>query len=91
MSTRAGSTNARLEHLLPQEAELYRDLVDDSFGSSVRVEQERISFAASGRALSPTPRSLRGLKVTSSSGDESPETHETASLRRPRRRRLAPR
>jgi hypothetical protein len=49
-------TNARLDHLLPQEAELYRDLVEDSFGGSVRLEQERVSFAAISRALSRSHR-----------------------------------
>lgn len=37
---------ARLDHLHPDEAELYRDLVEDTLGPSVRLEQERISYSA---------------------------------------------
>jgi hypothetical protein len=37
--------------LRPAEAELYRDLVEDTLGRSVRLEQERISYAAIERAL----------------------------------------
>jgi len=40
-----------LDRLDPGEAELYRDLLDGAFGPSVRLEQERISFAAIGQAL----------------------------------------
>ncbi|HZN77717.1 MAG TPA: Wadjet anti-phage system protein JetD domain-containing protein [Micromonosporaceae bacterium] len=36
----------RLGHLHPDEADLYRDLVEDSLGGAVRLEQERISYAA---------------------------------------------
>ncbi len=42
---------ARLDLLDPDEAELYRDLVDGTLGPSVRLEQERIRFAAIGQAL----------------------------------------
>lgn len=42
---------APLDCLDPGEAELYRDLLDGAFGPSVRLEQERISFAAIGHAL----------------------------------------
>lgn len=35
---------ARLEHLRPVEKELYRDLVEDTFGVAVRLEQERIRY-----------------------------------------------
>jgi len=41
----------RLDLLDPDEAELYRDLVDGTLGPSVRLEQERIGFAAIGQAL----------------------------------------
>jgi hypothetical protein len=36
--------NADLVHLTLEEAALYRDLVEDTFGRSVRLEQERISY-----------------------------------------------
>jgi hypothetical protein len=41
----------RLDLLEEAEADLYRDLVDGAFGQSVRLEQERISFAAVEQAL----------------------------------------
>ena len=41
----------RLDLLDEAEADLYRDLVDGTFGPSVRLEQERISFAALEQAL----------------------------------------
>jgi hypothetical protein len=44
-------TVGRLDLLEPDEAELYRDLVDDTLGRSTRLEQERISFAAIEHAL----------------------------------------
>lgn len=39
-------TSEHLEVLLPDEASLYTDLVEGVLGSSVRLEQERISYAA---------------------------------------------
>jgi hypothetical protein len=44
-------TAARLDLLDPEEAELYRDLLDGTLGPSIRLEQERISFAAIEHAL----------------------------------------
>jgi hypothetical protein len=44
-------TAASLDLLDPEETELYRDLLDGTLGSSVRLEQERISFDAIERAL----------------------------------------
>lgn len=44
-------TVARLNHLHPSEADLYRDLVEDALGASVRLEQERISYSAIERAV----------------------------------------
>ena len=44
-------TAGRLDLLDDAEADLYQDLVDGAFGPSVRLEQERISFAAIERAL----------------------------------------
>lgn len=38
-------TNARLRHLLPDEESLYHDLVTDSLGERVRLEQERIDWS----------------------------------------------
>lgn len=40
-----------LEALRPDEASLYADLVEGTLGSSVRLEQERISYAAIERAI----------------------------------------
>ena len=37
-------TRARLPHLTPQEAELYRDLVEDTYGPQLRLEQERLDW-----------------------------------------------
>lgn len=36
--------NTDLTHLTAEEAALYRDLVEDTFGRAVRLEQERISY-----------------------------------------------
>lgn len=45
-------TSVALDHLTEDEATLYRDLVEDRFGPAVRLEQERIRFAALREALS---------------------------------------
>ena len=45
-------TRAVLDRLTPAEQELYADLVDGTFGPAIRLEQERISFAAVERARS---------------------------------------
>ncbi len=42
---------AHLDLLQPAEAELYSELVEDTFGSSVRLEQERISYSAIEHAI----------------------------------------
>lgn len=42
---------APLPHLDLDEAALYRDLVEDSFGPSIRLEQERIRFSTVDRAV----------------------------------------
>jgi hypothetical protein len=42
---------ACLGHLESDEAALYRDLVEDALGASVRLEQERISYSAIERAV----------------------------------------
>lgn len=49
--TEPGPTRAHLDHLTHAESDLYRDLVEDVFGPSVRLEQERISWAAVESAL----------------------------------------
>jgi len=48
-------TAASLNLLDTDEAELYRDLVDGTPGPSVRLEQERVGFAAIERALVGLP------------------------------------
>jgi hypothetical protein len=53
--TEARPTVGRLDLLDDAESDLYRDLVHDTFGPSVRLEQERISFAAIERALVRDP------------------------------------
>lgn len=40
-----------LSHLTAEESALYRDLVHDVFGESIRLEQERIRFSAVQRAI----------------------------------------
>ncbi|MGP4014647.1 DUF3322 domain-containing protein [Saccharopolyspora sp. 5N708] len=44
-------TIEHLEMLLPPEAALYTDLVDDALGPAVRLEQERISYATIQQAV----------------------------------------
>jgi len=53
--TESRPTAALLDLLDADEAELYRDLVEGAFGPSVRLEQERIGFAALERALAGDP------------------------------------
>jgi hypothetical protein len=52
--------NTHLEYLTTDEASLYRDLVEDAFGTAVRLEQERIRYplieAAIARVASPQKR-----------------------------------
>jgi hypothetical protein len=43
--------NTSLPELHPDEAALYRDLVEDTFGPSLRLEQERVRFSAIKEAL----------------------------------------
>lgn len=44
-------SRADLDHLTADEAELYQDLVRDTFGESIRLEQERIAFSTVLRAV----------------------------------------
>lgn len=46
-------THATLAGLSPAEGELYRDLIEDRYGPSVRLEQERIRFSTVRNALGP--------------------------------------
>jgi hypothetical protein len=57
--TESRPATGRLDLLNEAEADLHRDLVDGAFGPSVRLEQERISFAALERALDRDPVSER--------------------------------
>jgi hypothetical protein len=47
--------NVHLEHLTAHEAALYRDLVEDTFGRAVRLEQERISYPLIETAVGELP------------------------------------
>jgi hypothetical protein len=47
--------NVDLEHLTPDEAALYRDLVEDVYGPAVRLEQERVSYPLLEAAVSDLP------------------------------------
>jgi hypothetical protein len=49
--TEPSPTSADLEYLLPDEVSLYRDLVENTLGPSVRLEQERVNFSAIKEAL----------------------------------------
>ena len=49
--TEATPTRAVLDLLTPAEQEVYADLVDGTFGAAIRLEQERISFAALERVV----------------------------------------
>jgi hypothetical protein len=55
------ATDAALGSLTPEEQELYRDLIEDRYGSSVRLEQERIRFSAVRTALKPWLSGASGL------------------------------
>lgn len=49
--TEPSPRNAALGHLRPAEAALYRDLIEHTFGTAVRLEQERVRFSFIERAL----------------------------------------
>lgn len=57
--TEPSPVSADLEFLDAAEADLYRDLVEDALGPSVRLEQERVSFAAVERELRRRPGGSR--------------------------------
>ena len=46
-------TNRALAHLTGPEKALYGDLVEDRFGTRIRLEQERVRFSLVERALAP--------------------------------------
>jgi hypothetical protein len=58
--TEASPTVESIHHLIGEEAELYRDLIEGTYGPSVRLEQERIRFSFVRDALMPpdTPAPL---------------------------------
>lgn len=49
--TEPSPSTVELDFLDTEETALYRDLIADAFGSSVRLEQERVSFAAIEQAM----------------------------------------
>ncbi len=49
--TEPSPTNRSLPHLTADEQALYRDLVEGTFGPSIRLEQERVRFSLLGDAL----------------------------------------
>jgi hypothetical protein len=50
-STEPSPTAAALDLLAPAESALYDDLISDTYGQSVRLEQERVSFSAVEKAV----------------------------------------
>jgi hypothetical protein len=44
--TEPAPAKASVDSLTPDEAALYRDLIEDRYGPSIRLEQERIRFSA---------------------------------------------
>jgi len=67
-------TRERLDLLEPAEADLYQDLVEDAFGPSVRLEQERIRFSAIERELRRPRRDLVDSLSMDDGGDAPCET-----------------
>jgi hypothetical protein len=60
-------TTAALDLLAPAESALYDDLISDTYGQSVRLEQERISFSAVEKAVADSlPRTAVGPLAGSS-------------------------
>jgi hypothetical protein len=44
--TEPSQTTDALTHLTSEEAELYRDLIEGTYGPSIRLEQERVRYSA---------------------------------------------
>ena len=63
-------TEVELEGLTPDEAWVYSDLIEDRFGPSVRLEQERIRFSTVRNALEPWLH--RGSGAVSPADDPAP-------------------
>jgi hypothetical protein len=57
-------TSVDLDYLLTGEADLYRDLVTDMLGPSVRLEQERVSFSAIEAALPDPPMTITAARTS---------------------------
>jgi hypothetical protein len=51
--TEPAPATAPVDWLTAEEAALYRDLVEDRYGPSIRLEQERIRFSAVQAAVAP--------------------------------------
>jgi hypothetical protein len=49
----ASQVREPLTRLTGEEEALYHDLVEDTFGSSLRLEQERVRYSAIERAVGP--------------------------------------
>jgi hypothetical protein len=56
--TEPNPTARPLAHLTTEEASLYRDLVEGTYGDSVRLEQERIRFSIIEETLEPWRRQM---------------------------------
>jgi hypothetical protein len=63
---------AHLDLLDAEEAELHRDLVDGTLGPSVRLEQERIRFAAIERAVACQPTACQPTACPAKSAADQP-------------------
>jgi hypothetical protein len=50
-ATEPSPTSVALDRLAPAESALYADLTSNTFGRSVRLEQERVSFSAVEKAV----------------------------------------
>ena len=50
-TTEPSPTTVALDLLAPAESTLYADLISNTYGRSVRLEQERVSFSAIGKAV----------------------------------------
>jgi hypothetical protein len=57
-------TDIELDGLTAEESELYRDLIEDRYGPSVRLEQERIRFSTVRNALAPRHRPQTSMRHT---------------------------
>jgi hypothetical protein len=55
-TTEPSPTAAALDLLAPAESALYDDLISDTYGQSVRLEQERVSFSAVEKAVAGLAR-----------------------------------